>query len=584
MITARQIWNLLLPDQRRAAAALITLMLFGMVLETLGIGIVIPLLTFMSQENPVAKYPELRPYLARLGEPTHAQILVMTMLVLVAIYAVKTFFLALLAWRQARFAFNLQESLSQRLFAGYLRQPYTFHLQRNSAHLIQIVTNEANLFAQTIMAPGMTLLSEALVLVGVGALLLAIEPVGALLVIATLSVVGFMFHHFTRARLLRWGKTRQFHEGMRIQHLQQGLGGAKDVKLLGREADFLAQYAIHNAGIARVGERQATLKALPRLWLEFLAVIGLAALVLSMLAQGKPLDALIPTLGVFAAAAFRLMPSVNKVLTSAQSLRYSIPVTNKLTAEFALFGAAKIPQQSGPLPYSQVLQARKVSYTYPGGTTMALSDVNLSIPRGASVGFVGGSGAGKSTLIDVVLGLLPPTQGAVYVDDVDIQTNLRGWQSQIGYVPQTIFLTDDTLRRNIAFGLPNENIDDVSVWRAVRSAQLEHFVHELPEGLDTVVGERGVRLSGGQRQRIGIARALYHDPSVLVLDEATSSLDTATEQGVMEAVRALQGQKTILIVAHRVSTVADCDRLYQLDKGKLVEEGGVVEMLKDGVC
>jgi ABC-type multidrug transport system fused ATPase/permease subunit len=318
--------------------------------------------------------------------------------------------------------------------------------------------------------------------------------------------------------------------------------------------------------------------ALPRLWLELLAVTGLAALVLAMIGQGKPLDALLPTLGLFAAAAFRLMPSVNRILTSLHSLRFSLPVIDTIYNEFRLLGATMAPQRGERLSFDSGLALDQVKFRYPAAEALALRGVSLAIQPGTSVGFIGGSGAGKSTLVDIILGLLVPASGSVTIDGVDIQTNLRGWQDQIGYVPQSIFLTDDTLRRNVAFGLPADQIDEAAVLRAIRAAQLEQFVNDLPQGLDTIVGERGVRLSGGQRQRIGIARALYHDPPVLVLDEATSSLDTTTERGVMEAVRALHGKKTLLIVAHRLTTVEHCDRLFRLERGRVVQEGSFAQV------
>jgi ABC-type multidrug transport system fused ATPase/permease subunit len=266
---------------------------------------------------------------------------------------------------------------------------------------------------------------------------------------------------------------------------------------------------------------------------------------------------------------------VNRVLAAAQTLRYYIPVVATLREELKL--AAAVSPSQGPRqpagPGMQIdIRLSTVRYRYPSAATPALVDASLRIGRGEAVGFIGPSGSGKSTLIDVVLGLLTPEAGQVLVDGEDIQNNLRAWQDQIGYVPQSIYLTDDTLRRNVAFGLADEQIDEAAVARAVRAAQLEEFVAGLPDGLNTLVGERGIRLSGGQRQRIGIARALYHDPTVLVLDEATSALDTATESGVMEAVTALQGSKTILIVAHRLTTVAHCDRLYRLERGRIAAE------------
>jgi ABC-type multidrug transport system fused ATPase/permease subunit len=256
-----------------------------------------------------------------------------------------------------------------------------------------------------------------------------------------------------------------------------------------------------------------------------------------------------------------------------QSLRYGLPVINVLHEELNLAIPKVAATRSPVTPFHEGLELSRVTYTYPGAAEPALKNVSLLIQRGESVGFVGASGAGKSTLVDILLGLLTPDTGEMLVDGKDIQLNLRNWQDQIGYVPQSIFLTDDTLRRNVAFGLANEQIDDVAVQRAIRAAQLEEFVTSLPDGQETFVGERGIRLSGGQRQRIGIARALYHDPAVLVLDEATSALDTATEAGVIQAVTALQGTKTVIVVAHRLSTVEHCNRLYRLHEGRLLEEG-----------
>jgi ABC-type multidrug transport system fused ATPase/permease subunit len=290
-----------------------------------------------------------------------------------------------------------------------------------------------------------------------------------------------------------------------------------------------------------------------------------------MLAQNRLLESILPALGLFTAAAFRIMPSVNRVLSGVQSLRYGLPVIDVVHAELNLVMPKVVFSSKLVTPFREVIELSQISYTYPASAEAALKDISLTIQRGESVGFIGTSGAGKSTLVDILLGLLTPDTGKVRVDGQDIQTNLRNWQDQIGYVPQSIFLTDDTLRSNVAFGLPTDQIDEAAIWRAIYSAQLEQFVKELPLGLDTLVGERGVRLSGGQRQRIGIARALYHDPAVLVLDEATSALDTATESAVMDAVRALHGHKTLIIVAHRLSTIEHCDQFYRLERARLID-------------
>ncbi|TXI95627.1 MAG: ABC transporter ATP-binding protein [Burkholderiaceae bacterium] len=574
----RKLWGVLRPVDRKAAVVMCLLLFVGMLLETLGVGVVVPAVALMGTVDFAVTYPFLVPVLEYFGNPSREELVISGMVCLVVVYAVKSMFLAFLAWRQACFVFDLQESLSQQLFAGYLRQEYTFHLQRNSALLIRNVIGQVGDFAHVIQQ-GLLLATELFVLFGISILLLSVEPLGALLVVFSVGAAGVGFHRSTRGRIVRWGEARQHHEGLRIQHLQQGLGGAKDVILLGREDEFLDQYRKHNAGSARIGRRHTTLQALPRLILELMAVTGLAVLVLVMVLQGKSVETLLPTLGLFAAAAFRLMPSVNRVLAAVQSMRFSMPVVDTLSSELAILDDRKTPESGVVLPFCHQLTLSNISFRYPSAKTAALENVSISISKGSSVGLIGGSGAGKSTVVDVLLGLLTPTQGVVEVDGLDIRQNLRGWQDQIGYVPQSIFLTDDSLRRNVAFGLPDDQINDEAVWSALRAAQLENFVRGLPEGLDTQVGERGVRLSGGQRQRIGIARALYHDPSVLVLDEATSSLDTDTESGVMDAVRLLKGEKTLVIVAHRLSTVENCDYLYRFECGQIVAEGNVKNVL-----
>lgn len=579
MTSAQKIYSLLSPAERKSALVLLFLMIVGMALETIGVGLVIPLIMLITKPDNFPGYPAMQGFLKTFGNPTQVQLVTGGMLALVGIYFVKTTFLAFLSWRQMRFAFGVQVEVSQKLFATYLGQPYTFHLQRNSAHLIRNVIGEVNEFTFSLMIPGMLLITETLVIFGLSCMMIAVEPVGALFVMSVLGGAAWVFQRGARARVAHWGEMRQIHEGLRIQHLQQGLGGAKDVILLGRVDDFLEQYRLNNTKSAKVGRNIATLQQLPRLWLEFLTVSGIALLVIVMVFQGREMAAIMPTLGLFAVAAFRLMPSVNRVLGSVQAMRYGLPVINTLYMELGLGVPSSKNREGGRSAFQNEICLTNITYTYPGSSTASVEGLSLTIRKGESVGFVGPSGSGKSTLVDVVLGLLTPGSGHVAVDGHNIQENLRHWQNQIGYVAQSIYLTDDTLRRNVAFGLPDGQIDDLAVARAIKDAQLEEFVESLPGKLETIVGERGVRLSGGQRQRIGIARALYHDPSVLVLDEATSALDTDTEEGVMQAVAALRGNKTLLIVAHRLTTLKGCDLIFSMEKGKLVSSGGYKELV-----
>jgi ABC-type multidrug transport system fused ATPase/permease subunit len=320
----------------------------------------------------------------------------------------------------------------------------------------------------------------------------------------------------------------------------------------------------------------------PRQLFELVAIIALLLLATVLTAQGKPAGSLLPMLGLFATVAFRVLPSVSYTAIAFQRLHANEPVLASLRGHLELEQSRPTPAPTYTRPFRDRIRMEGIVYRYAESPTLALRGIDIEIPQGAKVGIIGGSGAGKSTLVDVLLGLLPPTQGRVTVDGVDIHDDVRGWQWTIGYVPQTIYLADDTIRRNVAFGVPERRIHDDAVRRALEVARLDDFVASLPAGVDTPAGELGSRLSGGQRQRIGIARALYGDPQLLVLDEATSALDVETEREVMEAVDTLHGVKTLVIVAHRLSTVANCDLIYRLDDGRIAQGGTFAEVVPAG--
>jgi ABC-type multidrug transport system fused ATPase/permease subunit len=578
--TLANLWTILNGKERKNFYFIFLLMVLGAFIELIGIGIVVPVFAIIGESDITIKYPSLKPFLVKLGNPSHANIVIIAMSILLLIYIFKVLFQTFSAYRQSNFIYKLSARLTSRLFELYIKQPYTFHLTTNSAQLIRNATADVVMLASAVQS-FLIVLTEIFVLLGLFVLLIFVEPYGAILSMLILSISGFLFHFITKRKVKQWGDANHIHAGKRFQHLQQGLSATKDVKLLGREKEFIKQFDFHNNKMGVYNERQYTVAQLPRLFIELLAIVGLALVVISMTLMGKDVGAILPTLALFVAAAFRMIPSANRVLGSVQTVQFGVASIESVNREIKTLvePVEKNENEKRVDVFTKEIQLRNLNFTYPTAVRQTINNVSITIQKGQSVGIVGGSGAGKSTLIDIFLGLLKQDSGSILLDGKDIYNNLRGWQDLIGYVPQVIYLTDDTLRRNIAFGLPNEMINDELVSKAVKAAKLEELVTQLPEGLDTEVGERGVRLSGGQRQRIGIARALYHDPEVLVLDEATSSLDQDTEKNIMESVNALHGNKTIIIIAHRLSTVQNCDKIIKLDNGKLIQEGTVNQVL-----
>jgi ABC-type multidrug transport system fused ATPase/permease subunit len=577
----KKISSILLPSDRRKGIFIMFLMLIGMLLEILSVAMVIPTISFLvKQGKDQALIIEKIKYV--LPNYPESQYMTLIILLLVGVYFLKAIFLGFLAWTQMGFSYGIQQSISLRLFANYLRQPYSFHLKKNSSELLQNVIGEVNLFVGNVIIPGIELITEVLVLGGIATLLLVYEPLGSLFALGSLSLASATFYLIVRKRTSYYGGIRQYHERLRVQHLQQGLGGVKDVKLLGREKDFLTQYEYHNKMSSKMLRIVKALNQFPRLWLEFLSICGLGIIMFVVSYNNSDTGSVIPVIGLFGAAAFRLIPSFNRILNSLQSYRFGLPVIETIYNELKLNNQdiQAISTISGNFSFSNEIKITGLSFSYPDTKTKTLDNVSLSFKYGQTIGIIGPSGSGKSTLVDLILGLLTQSEGTIVADNQNIADSMREWQNLIGYVPQTVFLCDDTLRRNIAFGIPDHLIDDEWVKMAVKYSQLEDYVRTLDLGLNTFVGERGVRISGGQRQRIGIARALYHKPLILVLDEATSSLDNETEKGVMESIIALQGSKTILIVAHRLTTVQHCDKIFRFEQGILVEEGSAKEVLE----
>jgi ABC-type multidrug transport system fused ATPase/permease subunit len=577
MSPLRRAYSLLTRHERKRAIILLIAMLGGAVLETLGVGAVVPAIALLMGAGAGAGLEGGGLSLPFARWAASGGGLVAGGALLTGIFLLKNGCLGWLVSRQTAFTFDVQASLSSRLFARYIFQPYAFHLRRNSAELVRNAVTEVSQFTGSVLLPIMQLITELLVAGGIVALLAFLQPLSTLVVVAGIGGVGGVFYYFTRARSRAWGDARQIHEGERLRHLQQGLGAIKEIILLGRQQTFLARFDIGNQMAARMAQYQLSLLQFPRLFFEVLAVIALVSIVVVSSRSGTSAEAMIPSLALFTAALFRLIPSSNRTLSALNALRFGLPVINVLERELGREEPLESADSSADSPRSSrapdTVAFRDVSFTYEGTQTPTIRESSFLIEAGTCVGIVGDSGAGKSTTVDLILGLLSPTQGTVASNGRDIREDIRGWQLRTGYVPQSVYLTDDSIRRNIAFGVPDEEINDGRVREAAGAARLTSFVESLPDGFGAHVGERGARLSGGQRQRIGIARALYHNPSVLVLDEATSALDLKTEAEVLDAISGLLGSVTMIVIAHRRSAVSRCQRILRLDAGRIREVG-----------
>ena len=579
--TIRKAWAVYPKQSKRRVPLVMILGILGTAVETFGIGLVIPVMTTMSKATPGNSGSVLQPLFDFFGVQAVGTMVGVAVLSIVVAFMIKNAYQLFYNWYITKFNNFSVQQLSSMLFRSFLRRPYTFHLQRNSSELLNVVQQEVDM---TVGLVGSTsgLIKEALLGSSVAVLMFITEPVAACSTVVILIVGTLLYVRLTKPLVIRLGEQRQKVLAPLTRYLLQGFGGVKDIQVLGRVDDFSTQFEKQNLTKQGIELRYGVVKQIGPMWTELLAMSGLTVVVWVMVWQGRAPDRIIPLLGLFVIATWRFVPSISNVISLINSLRYSQPAVESLYNEFEYIKSqSEIVKTQAK--FADKIEMRNLTFSYDNTPAPSLRDVNIVVRKGETVGFIGPSGAGKSTLVDVILGLLPPSSGELLVDGINLHEQNLEWQSTIGYVAQAIYLTDDTIRRNVAFGIAEKEIDEVALERALKSAQLWDFVESLPEKAHTIVGERGIRVSGGQRQRIGIARALYHEPQVLVLDEATSSLDMETETEVMSAIRALQGFKTILIVAHRLSTVQHCDRVYRIEDATIVAEGTLEELTKNSI-
>lgn len=573
-----QVWSLFDRRERWQLGVLSVAQIFRAFVELAGVASIMPFMSVVADPEIVHTNPYLAAMYTRLGfESAHAFLVALGVAVIIML-TLSNGTSALAHYGMVRFSWGMHHRLSVRLLSGYLAQPYSFFTSKNSASLNKTLLNECQVVIRDVVLPMMDVVARVLVIVALIVLLLITDPLLALTVALVLGgVYGIVYFGIkTKQRRLGLSRVQANHERFKVAG--EAFGGIKDVKVLEREKAFIERYRPASGRFSRTTASNTVMQMLPKYLIETIAFGGIVLIVIYYLQAGHGVAQILPIISLYAFAGYRLMPQLQGLFADLTRIRFNRAALDDLLENYHRLAEPE-DQPTAILPFETAIVFEDVVFAYEGSAAPALRGISLSIEKNQTVGLVGQSGSGKTTLVDLLLGLYEPTGGQILIDGEPLTTrNLSAWRRQVGYVPQHIFLTDDTIAANIAFGVQAKELDMERVERAACIAHLHDFIMTLPDGYQTLVGERGVRLSGGQRQRIGIARALYHDPEVLIMDEATSALDGATEEAVMQAIRDLAGQKTIVLIAHRLSTVEECDCICLLDSGRVVDVGTYEEL------
>ena len=578
--------NYIFDKKQKLQSVLLCIGLFvGALLELVGVSFITQLVTLISNPEKIHSNEIMQYCYDFFNMTSDRQFFLFVVIALIFVYLIKNLYLLWINYVQYTFVFNNQLRLSGRLIDCYLKKPYTYHLDNNSAEMVRNVMLDSERFFQMLLSVFLTL-SELLVSALLCVFLLIVDPVITISVVAILAVFTGLYLIMFKGKAKKYGKTNQIYDGKMHQSINQALGAVKDIKILHREKYFADSFLAYGKKKMTAVRNNNVLGQFPKYLIETVCIGTVLLVLVFKIYKGEDLNTMIPQLAAFAIAAFKLLPSVSKINNYANLIVFLKPSVDliyrdiKDTEDMVNY---EIADESGNIIeinddgsqnkdtcyVADKISINNIVYRYPHTDRDVLNGISFEIPLGKSIGFIGESGSGKSTLADVILGILTPTSGTVMYGNMDVHKHPLKWSKKLAYIPQSIFLCDDTIRNNVAFGIDEDKIDDEKVWKALREAQLEQFVKSQPDGLDSMVGERGVRISGGQRQRIGIARALYDNPEILVLDEATSALDTGTESAVMEAIDKLSGTMTLIIIAHRLTTIKNCDYVYKVENGNI---------------
>lgn len=576
----KKLMILLDKKQKRVMAGLVCMMIISAFLQTAGVGLLVQVVNVVIDPDALQKSKMVAWLYELLGCRSYRSFSVTVMVLLIFTFVAKNAFLFLQQKLTLAFVYTNQFRTSERMMCNYLRRGYEFFLNADTAVVQRSITSDVNNMYALILAL-LQLVSDGVMSLFVISYCFLTNGMMTLLLGVVLVSLMFLIKCVLKPIMYKAGKDNQDYYSGLFKWISQTVQGIKEVKVNGKEQYFVGEYRKCGKGYVNAVQKYSLYNSTPKLLMETACVGAMVGYMIVLVATGVPTDDMLNALTTLAAAAFVLLPSVNRINNQITSIAYCEPffmgVSDNLQDEINGEKAdMSFATEEEKLPVTKDIQLRDITYAYPHTDKLIFDHADLTVPVGASVGIVGPSGAGKSTVVDILLGLLELREGTICVDGGDIAPHYRGWLKNIGYIPQMIFMLDDSIRRNVAFGVPDDKIDEERLWEVLREAQMDEFIRTLPEGLDTGIGERGIRLSGGQRQRIGIARALYHDPEVLVLDEATSALDNDTEKAIMDSINLLQGRKTLIIIAHRLQTIEKCDIVYRVENGKAVLERGAL--------
>ena len=573
----KKLFSILSKRQKRSVAGLGVMILIGAVLETAGVSMIVPLAQAMLDAEALAGNEYVIMVQNMLGIQSMDQFVIVLLFSVVAVFVIKNAYLLLMNYVQARFVNKNQFLTVSYMMDEYLNRPYEFYLNADIPTVFRTLDSDIPKVFIVLM-DFIQLMTEVIVSIFLCVVLLVVDPVMTIMISVILLTMTFIIVKLLKPRLNRLGQENQEIQARMGKWRNQSIFGIKEVKVLHKENYFVENYSVYAKDGADLNSKYTVFNNMPRLLIETICIGGLLSYMAICIMLGQDIVEMAPQMMAFAVAAVRLMPSVNRINTHVTNIAFFGPSVHFVydNVDFRDYKLEKrvsqrVIEEKEPIEVKDAIALEQVTYSYPNSGRLILDKADMRIPIGKSVGIIGPSGAGKTTAVDILMGLLDVQEGKITCGGRDVMENYSSWLSHIGYIAQNIYLTDDPIRDNVAFGVNREDIDDKRIWEVLEEAQMKEFVESLPEGLDTSVGERGVRISGGQRQRLGIARALYHNPEILVFDEATSALDTETETAIMEAIDSFHGRKTMIIIAHRLRTIENCDMIFKVDGGKITE-------------